>query len=123
MLARFILSLSLNSIMLDIIIGIVIIMCASMIMRHFLVRKMWFYIRKHPDKAKEIERYWTKEFEREWIMDYKSSNLLDKEGSITDPTLWRLQKNWKRAGILFRLTSFLMWFMLLLVFVIYLFGR
>ncbi len=112
MFIRFILCSSRSSFVLDIFIATAMIAGAVVIVRSFLIWKMVFYLKKHPDKAKEIERYWT--------IDYKGMTLLDKECDITDQTFYRLWKNRKRATILFHLTILLM---LLLAFVAYLFGR
>ena len=109
----FILCLSRNSIVWDIFIATAMIWGAFKIMEHFLIYKMIFYTKKHPDKAKEFERY--------WLIDYKGTKLLDKECDIADPAFSRLRKNWKRATLLSRWTFLIL--MLLGAFVVYLFAR
>jgi hypothetical protein len=108
----FILCLSKNSIVWDIFIATAMIWGAFKIIEHFLIYKMLFYTKKHPDKAKEFERY--------WLIDYKGTKLLDKECDIADPVFSRLRKNWKRAKLLSQLAFLLM---LLLAFVVCLFAR
>ncbi len=110
MCTELILSLSRNSILYGISITTVWITVAVMIIRSYLLHKMVFYLKKHPDKIKDADRHW-------WA-DFKTVKLLEKEFDITDPNFSRLLKNIRRITILSQLILFLI---ILLLFVIILF--